>query len=63
LCAIDTDEAHMHTIPTKPAGDRRPDAPPSWPFGTLTQRQLAERRRVEIALRTGRLAQWPAALL
>lgn len=53
----------MHTTPPAPTGQRRPDAPHAWPFGTLTQRQLAERRRFEIALRTGRLAKWPAALL
>ena len=51
------------TTHTLPSGYRRSDAPPSWPFGTLTERQLRERRLFEIRLRNGRLAKWPEALL
>lgn len=37
--------------------------PHNWPFGRLTESQIRARGRQEAALRAGRLAQWPEALL
>ena len=50
--------AQQHAQPDPGAGK-----PHNWPFGTLTEQQIRARSRQEAALRAGRVAKWPEALL
>lgn len=47
---------------TLPDGRRREDAPDCWPFGTLTEAQVRERRQMERAMKDGELAKYPHGL-
>lgn len=55
--------ARQQWLATLPNGTRPDTCPPYWPFGQLTPQQQRRHAAQVRAMREGRLARFPAALL